>query len=120
MSQSLPKDQVGVVTLVRGEEKYVFVFHPERRTELLRLLGRYAADPTLSFNWYDAAVLSQRIREMMPASSSGAIDYKAGALNSIIEDDASEGGEFEPDEFGSSPYDSVPSRNAPSRFRFPS
>jgi hypothetical protein len=46
----------------------VFVFDPKRRTELLRLLGRYAADPTMSFNWYDAAVLSQKIRDLMPAT----------------------------------------------------
>jgi hypothetical protein len=62
--------EVNVVALVRGEEQYIFVFDPSRRTELLRLLGRYAADPTLSFNWFDAAVLSQKIREMMPATVS--------------------------------------------------
>jgi len=90
MSQSLPKDQVGIVTLVRGEEKYVFVFQPERRTELLRLLGRYAADPNLSFNWYDAAVLSQRIREMMPASNSDATRCNAGAMSLIHEEDGFE------------------------------
>lgn len=60
--------EVNVVALVRGEEQYIFVFDPSRRTELLRLLGRYAADPKLSFNWFDAAVLSQKIREMMPAT----------------------------------------------------
>jgi hypothetical protein len=62
--------EVNVVALVRGEEQYIFVFEPSRRTELLRLLGRYAADPKLSFNWFDAAVLSQKIREMMPATIS--------------------------------------------------
>jgi hypothetical protein len=135
MSQSLPKDQVGIVTLVRGEEKYVFVFQPERRTELLRLLGRYAADPNLSFNWYDAAVLSQRIREMMPASNSDATRCNAGAMSLIHEEDGFEddGFEpdvgFEPDEFGSSSFDSIPGRNNPRgnpprsnppRYRFPS
>lgn len=59
--------EVNVVALVRGEEQYVFVFDEKRRTELLRLLGRYAADPSLSFTWYDAAILSQKIREMLPA-----------------------------------------------------
>jgi len=29
----------------------------------LRLLGRYASNPELSFSWYDAAVLSQKIRQ---------------------------------------------------------
>jgi len=60
--------EVNVVALTRGEEQYVFVFDEARRTELLRLLGRYAADPELAFTWYDAAVLSQKIREVMPAA----------------------------------------------------
>ena len=29
----------------------------------LRVLGRYASNPELSFSWYDAAVLSQKIRQ---------------------------------------------------------
>ena len=27
------------------------------------MLGRYASNPELSFTWYDAAVLSQKIRQ---------------------------------------------------------
>jgi hypothetical protein len=27
-------------------------------------MGRYAADPNLSFTWYDAAILSQKVRRM--------------------------------------------------------
>lgn len=63
--------EVSVVALVRGEEKYIFMFNEANRTETLRMLGRYAADPELSFTWYDAAILSQRIRELMPAASIG-------------------------------------------------
>lgn len=61
--------EVNVVALVRGEEHYIFMFDETNRTEMLRTLGRYAADPQLSFTWYDAAVLSQRIREEMPAKT---------------------------------------------------
>ncbi len=60
--------EVNVVALTRGEERYVFLFDESTRTDLLRMLGRYAADPQLSFTWYDAAFLSQKIREMMPAA----------------------------------------------------
>jgi hypothetical protein len=63
--------EVSVVALVRGEEQYIFMFDEANRTETLRMLGRYAADPDLSFTWYDAAILSQRIRELMPAASMG-------------------------------------------------
>ena len=61
--------EVNVVALVRGEEQYIFVFDESNRTETLRMLGRYAADPQLSFTWYDAAILSQRVRELMPAKT---------------------------------------------------
>lgn len=61
--------EVNVVALVRGEEQYIFMFDEANRTETLRMLGRYAADPELSMTWYDAAVLSQKVREMAPAKS---------------------------------------------------
>jgi len=31
---------------------------------LLRTLGNYASDKELSFTWYDAAVLSQKVRKL--------------------------------------------------------
>ena len=68
---------------MRGEEHFVFVFDPKRRTELLRLLGRYAADPSMSFNWYDAAVLSQKIRDLLPASS--AIEVPVAEIQETVE-----------------------------------
>jgi hypothetical protein len=64
--------EVNVVALVRGDEHYIFMFDDANRTETLRMLGRYAADPQLSFTWYDAAVLSQRVREILPAKSTQA------------------------------------------------
>ena len=40
------------------------------RAATLRVLGRYASNPDLSFTWYDAAVLSQKIRqEAQPAKT---------------------------------------------------
>ncbi len=54
---------MNMVALVKGEEKYVFFFDDKNRAETLRQLGRYASNPELSFSWYDAAVLSQKIRE---------------------------------------------------------
>ena len=48
MDKTVRSEQVNVISLVRGEEHFVFVFDPKRRTELLRLLGRYAADPSMS------------------------------------------------------------------------
>jgi hypothetical protein len=56
--------EINILALVKGDERYVFLYDDQNRIETLRTLGRYAADPQLSFNWYDAAVLSKKIREM--------------------------------------------------------
>jgi len=54
---------IKVIALVKGEEQYVFLYDDNNRAETLRTLGRYASNPELSFSWYDAAVLSQKIRQ---------------------------------------------------------
>lgn len=56
--------EINVLAMMKGEERYVFLYDDQNRTETLRMLGRYAADPQLSFTWYDAAVMSKKIREM--------------------------------------------------------
>ena len=53
---------INVLALVKGEERYVFLYDDTNRAETLRVLGRYASNPELSFTWYDAAVLSQKVR----------------------------------------------------------
>ena len=53
---------INVVALVKGEERYLFLFNDDTRAETLRTLGRYASDSSLSFSWYDAAVMSQKVR----------------------------------------------------------
>jgi len=54
---------INVLALVKGNERYVFLYDDASRAETLRTLGRYASNPELSFTWYDAAVLSQKIRQ---------------------------------------------------------
>jgi hypothetical protein len=54
---------INVLALVKGAERYVFLYDDASRAETLRVLGRYASNPELSFSWYDAAVLSQKIRQ---------------------------------------------------------
>ena len=61
MGESVSQD-INVVALVKGEERYIFLFNDSQKSETLRTLGRYASDSRLSFSWYDAAVLSQKVR----------------------------------------------------------
>lgn len=54
---------INVLALVKGAERYVFLYDDASRAETLRTLGRYASNPELTFSWYDAAVLSQKVRQ---------------------------------------------------------
>ena len=56
-------DDINVLALVKGKERYIFLYDDSQRAETLRALGRHASNPELSFTWYDAAVLSQKIRQ---------------------------------------------------------
>jgi hypothetical protein len=52
------------MVLTKGEERYVFVFDDDKEHHemLIRSLGRYAADPRLSFTWFDAANLAWQVQ----------------------------------------------------------
>ena len=71
---------INVLALVKGTERFVFLFDDESRSETLKMLARYASSPDLSFTWYDAAVLSQKIRQE-PASMEVAAHADAETLN---------------------------------------
>jgi len=55
---------VNVLALVRDEHRYVFLYDDHSVCEVLSRLSASASDPELEFTWYDAAVLSQRVRKM--------------------------------------------------------
>lgn len=52
-----------VVAVVKDVERYIFIYDEESRPTLLRLLGKFAADPELSFTWGDAALVSKKVRQ---------------------------------------------------------
>lgn len=54
-----------VVALKKGDEHYVFFFDAASADATLEKLGVFASDPELSFTWYDAAMLSQRVRKLV-------------------------------------------------------
>lgn len=60
-------EDINVLALVKGRERYIFLYEDSQRAEALRVLGRFASNPELSFTWYDAAVLSQKVRQNAPA-----------------------------------------------------
>jgi len=65
----MPARDINVIALVKGGERYVFLYDDDSRAEALKTLGRYAANPDLSFSWYDAAVLGQKVRQHAPQAN---------------------------------------------------
>lgn len=55
---------INVLALVKDGERFVFLYDDQSGPQLLQTLGRYAADPEMNFSWYDAAVLSQKVRRL--------------------------------------------------------
>lgn len=55
--------EFNVLALIKGNERYVFVYDDEAHEPLIDVLRDNAADPQLSFTWFDAAVLTEKARE---------------------------------------------------------
>ncbi len=70
---------INVFALVKDGQKYVFLYDDESYDELLQTLGRFAADPELNFSWYDAAVMSQRVRALRKRIEDESIQYRESA-----------------------------------------
>ncbi len=73
--------EINVLVMVKGEERFVFLYEDERRAETLRMLGKFAADPEINFTWYDAAVLSQKIRQATPPAVAAKDDDELFAMD---------------------------------------
>lgn len=58
-----------IIALVKDNtgERFIFLYDDQSSDRLLQTFGRYAADTELNFSWYDAAMLSQKVREVTVA-----------------------------------------------------
>jgi hypothetical protein len=54
---------LNILALIKGNERYVFVYDDESRTPLIDAFRDQAADPRLSFSWFDACLLTQKARD---------------------------------------------------------
>ncbi len=55
--------EFNVLALIKGQERYIFVYDDDSRQPLIDTFRDQAADPQLSFSWFDAAVLTEKARE---------------------------------------------------------
>jgi hypothetical protein len=69
--------EFNILALIKGQERFVFVYDDASRPDLIDVFRDCAADPGQSFNWFDAAVLTEKAREQargpeidMPSSRS--------------------------------------------------
>ena len=62
--------ELNILALIKGNERYVYVYDDVSRPALLELFREQAADTSLSFNWFDAAVLTEKAWEQARAGDS--------------------------------------------------
>jgi hypothetical protein len=59
--------EFNILALIKGAERYVYVYDDESRSALVETFQAQAADPALSLNGFDAAVLAQKAQEQAAA-----------------------------------------------------
>lgn len=67
--------EFNVLALIKGEERYIFVYDEASREALLNAFRDQAADPRLSLTWFDAAVLTDKAREQDHSSQSAHVAH---------------------------------------------
>ncbi len=58
---------LNVLALVKGAERFVFVYDDDGREDAVAAIRDNAADPACSLNWFDAALLTERARKQVVA-----------------------------------------------------
>ncbi len=59
---------LSVLALIKGGERFVYVYDDASREAVVAALRDQAADPVVSLNWFDAAVLTERARHQATRS----------------------------------------------------
>ena len=59
---------LNVLALIKGNERFVYVYDDGSREAVIDALRDQAADPDVTLNWFDAAVLTERARHQATRS----------------------------------------------------
>ena len=69
---------LNVLALFKGDERFIFVYDDASRTEVVAAIRDTAADAGTAFNWFDAAVLTERAKQQAVAvTATGDFDDSA-------------------------------------------
>jgi hypothetical protein len=55
--------ELNVLVLIKGSERYVYVYDDDSQASLVEAFREQAADPRLSLSWFDASVLARKACE---------------------------------------------------------
>ena len=61
--------EFNVLALIKGEERYIYIYDDASRPELIDAFRDQAADPAVNFSWFDAAVLTDKARQQAVSAS---------------------------------------------------
>lgn len=61
--------EFNVLALIKGNERYIFVYDDESRQDLVNTFRDQASDPNLSLTWFDAIVLTNKAKEQLVTST---------------------------------------------------
>jgi hypothetical protein len=61
--------ELNVLALLKGTERYVYVYDDESRDHLINVFRDQAADPRLSLSWLDVRVLTTKACEQAKAAA---------------------------------------------------
>ncbi|MFM7150191.1 MAG: hypothetical protein ACKO23_10145 [Gemmataceae bacterium] len=56
-------NELNVLALIKGDERYIYVYDEASRAKLIEAFHHHAADCQLSLNWFDAVVLAKKAAE---------------------------------------------------------
>lgn len=59
--------ELNVVALFKGPHRFIFVYDDVSRDAVIDDIRHRAADPDVPINWFDAAVLTERVRKQLVA-----------------------------------------------------
>ncbi len=61
--------EFNVLALIKGQERYLYVYDDASRARLIDAFRDQAADPAMNFTWFDAAVLTDKARQQALANA---------------------------------------------------
>ena len=66
--------ELNVLALFKGAERFIFVYDDDSRDVVIDDIRHKAADPSVALSWFDAAVLTERVRTATEPNPTGPIE----------------------------------------------